>query len=71
MGLDKEEVNWMIAKLVPAPLEIQRRMDDRVNAERYVEQEYKSKQGKCNFCGHETTRDFVATSVKQRQHSLP
>ncbi len=49
--LNKDETNWMVAKLVPAPLD---------NPERCVEQAYESKEGKCNFCGQETRREFCS-----------
>ena len=65
-GLSNEEVDSAVGTLAPAPLEIQRRMDDLVNTKRYVEQEEKSKQGTCNFCGHATSREFCGSRCETK-----
>ena len=65
-GLRDEEVESVVDAIAPAPLEVQRRMDDLVNAKRYVEQEEKSQQGTCNFCGHLTAREFCSSGCETK-----
>ncbi len=55
-GLSDDEVEAAVVTLGPAELAIQRRMDDLANAESYSR--VTDRQGKCNFCGHITTREF-------------
>lgn len=65
-GLKEEEVDALVETIAPAPMDVQRRMDDLLRAKKYLEAEKKSKQGKCNFCDHATTRDFCSRDCETK-----
>lgn len=65
-GLREEEVDSVVDTIAPAPLDIQRRMDDLVNVKRFLENDQKEKKGQCNLCEVPTSREFCGRSCETK-----
>jgi hypothetical protein len=65
-SLKRDEVDSVVDLIAPANQDVQRRMDALVRTKQYIEREEKDVKGKCNFCGHNTTREFCGGNCERQ-----